>query len=255
VKEILILSEIDGRRSRWIAKILKFDLEIKPTKLIKGQGLAILLAKCNCKSLGVMFTNECSQNQKAKPYDTNAQADPPLAGCPWYKDVIYFLQALRPPDGIQRNKQRDLKLKDIIYYLVGKYLYWKDPVGVLLRCLDPHESQSIMSDFHDSSCGGNHFWKMTAHNILRASYFCPTLFNDVFTKVRACAKCHKFSRKQQLKPLPLKLVIASGPFQQWGLDFIGEVHPAYDSQHRWILMATYYFTKLIEAIPIRSASH
>jgi hypothetical protein len=47
VKEIIIQPDIDGRRSRWIAKILKFDLEIKPTKLIKGQGLARLLSESN----------------------------------------------------------------------------------------------------------------------------------------------------------------------------------------------------------------
>jgi hypothetical protein len=47
MKEILIHPDIDGKRSKWIAKILEFDLEIKPTKLMKGQGLARLLAKSN----------------------------------------------------------------------------------------------------------------------------------------------------------------------------------------------------------------
>jgi hypothetical protein len=50
-------------------------------------------------------------------------------------------------------------------------------------------------------------------------------------------------------------VVALGPFQQWGLDFIGEIHPTSRGQHRWILTATDYFTKWIEAIPTRSASH
>jgi hypothetical protein len=50
-------------------------------------------------------------------------------------------------------------------------------------------------------------------------------------------------------------VIASGPFQQWGLEFIRDIHPASSGQHRWILTATYYFTKWIEAIPTRSTSH
>jgi hypothetical protein len=57
VKEILIQLDIDGKRSRWIAKILEFDLEIKPTKLVKGQGLARLLVESNCKDLGVNFMN------------------------------------------------------------------------------------------------------------------------------------------------------------------------------------------------------
>jgi len=44
------------------------------------------------------------------------------------------------------------------------------------------------------------------------------------------------------------------PFQQWGLDFIGEIHPASSAQHKWILIATDYFTKWIEAIPSRQAT-
>jgi hypothetical protein len=47
VKEILIHPDIDGRRSKWIAKILEFDLEIKPTKLVKCQGLSRFLAESN----------------------------------------------------------------------------------------------------------------------------------------------------------------------------------------------------------------
>jgi hypothetical protein len=50
-------------------------------------------------------------------------------------------------------------------------------------------------------------------------------------------------------------VVASGPFQQWGLDFIGEIHPASSGQNRWIFTTTYYFTKWIESIPTRTASH
>jgi hypothetical protein len=65
----------------------------------------------------------------------------------------------------------------------------------------------------------------------------------------------KICRKKQLKSLPLKPVVVSGPFQQWGLDFIGEIHPASSGQHRWILTAIYFFTKWIEVIPTKSASH
>jgi transposase InsO family protein len=38
------------------------------------------------------------------------------------------------------------------------------------------------------------------------------------------------------------------------LDFIGEIHPPSSGQHRWILTATDYFTKWIEAVPTRSTS-
>jgi hypothetical protein len=81
------------------------------------------------------------------------------------------------------------------------------------------------------------------------------LFANVHKGVRACISCQRFSGKKQLKSLPLQPVVVSGPFHQWGLDFIGEIHPASSEQHRWILTATNFFTKWIEAIPTRSTSH
>jgi hypothetical protein len=255
VKDILIQPNIDRRRSKWIAKILEFDLEIRPTKLIKGQGLAKLLAEANCQALGISFINECSGIPQSRLSEMDPRRDPPLARCPWYKDVIYFLQELRPPDGLQRNKARALKLKVVRYCLIDQVLYWKDPLGVLLKCMSPQEAEMIVAEFHSGLCGGHHFWKATTHKILRARYYWPTVFTDVCKKVRTCIKCQKFAGKQQLKSLQLNPVVVSGPFQQWGLDFIGEIHPASSGQHRWILTATDFFTKWIEAIPTRSASH
>ena len=46
VKDILN-QDPDGKRGKWIAIILEYDLEIRPTKLIKGQGLEKLMAESN----------------------------------------------------------------------------------------------------------------------------------------------------------------------------------------------------------------
>ena len=51
----------------------------------------------------------------------------------------------------------------------------------------------------------------------------------------------------------LKPIEVSAPFQQWGLDFICEIHPTSSTQLKWILTTTYYFTKWIGAIPTRQA--
>jgi hypothetical protein len=59
--------------NKWIAKILEFDLEMKPTKLVKGQGLAILLVESNCKALGVNFMNVNSVNQQTDIPNNNLQ--------------------------------------------------------------------------------------------------------------------------------------------------------------------------------------
>jgi len=60
--------------------------------------------------------------------------------------------------------------------------------------------------------------------------------------------------KQKVQSLPLKPVVAAAPFQQWGLDFIGEINPHSSGQHKYILTTTDYFTKWIEAIPTRNAT-
>ena len=72
VKEILTQPDSEGKRGRWIAKIMEYDIEIKPTKLVKGQGLAKLLTKSNCQALGLnvisdeVFEEEEFQHEEEK---------------------------------------------------------------------------------------------------------------------------------------------------------------------------------------------
>jgi hypothetical protein len=52
----------------------------------------------------------------------------------------------------------------------------------------------------------------------------------------------------------MKPISVEAPFQQWGLYFIGEIHRPSSGQHKWILTATYYFTKWIEVVPCGQAT-
>jgi len=61
VKDILTQEGIEGKRGKWIANILEYDLEIKPTKLIKGQGLAKLMTETNFQALDI---NELDNKQE-----------------------------------------------------------------------------------------------------------------------------------------------------------------------------------------------
>ena len=55
VKDILTQNGPNGKRGKWIATILEYDIEIKPTKLIKGQGLSKLMAEPNYHALDINF--------------------------------------------------------------------------------------------------------------------------------------------------------------------------------------------------------
>jgi hypothetical protein len=123
MKDILIQPDIDGRRGKWITKFLVFDMEINRTKLVKGKGLAKMLVESNCKALGVSFINAFSENQQVDSSNKSSQGGLSLAECTWYRDILYFLQELKPPDGMRKRKARDLKLKAIRYCLIDQVLY------------------------------------------------------------------------------------------------------------------------------------
>lgn len=112
-----------------------------------------------------------------------------------------------------------------------------------------------MQEFHAGDCGGHLYWKPTTNKILRASFYQPTLFANVKKHVTSYHKCQIFDGKRKLLPLPLKPISTQIPFQQWRLDFIGEIHLVSLAHHKWILTATDYFTKSIEAIPSRQATN
>ena len=96
--------------------------------------------------------------------------------------------------------------------------------------------------------------KTTTHKILRAGFSWPTLFRDAHEFVKICDICQRFSGKLKFsRNLPLRPVEVQAPFQQQGIDFIGEISNKSSGGHSWILVATDYFTKWVEEIPTKNA--
>jgi len=251
IKDVLVQTDPEGRRGKWIAALLEYEVEIKPTKLVKGQGLAKLMSESNLHALDInLIATMSDENEEG----SSIQVSEMFILSPWYSNIIYVLKNLSPLPGMPRNKARTLKLKAAKFCILNSALYWKDLDGILLNCLVEEEAKKAMEDFHRGECGGHLFWKSTANKILRAWYYWPTLFVDVYKMVKCCHKCQIFEGKQKLQPLPLKPIEVSAPFQQWGLDFVGEIHPVSSGQHRWILTATDYFMKWIEATPTIEAT-
>jgi hypothetical protein len=124
----------------------------------------------------------------------------------------------------------------------------------LINFLLEEEAKDKIKEFHNGDCGSHLYWKTTTHKILRAGFYWPSLFVDTYTQVSTCHECQVFEGKRKLSPLPLKPVSIEAPFQQWGLDFIGEMNPTSSAQHRCIFIAIDYFTKWIEAMLTRQAT-
>ena len=56
--------------------------------------------------------------------------------------------------------------------------------------------------------------------------------------VRKCDAYQRGVGRQAKAAGPLKPVIISKPFEEWGIDIIGEINPNYSLQHKYILTAT-----------------
>jgi hypothetical protein len=199
VKDILTQPDPEGRRGKWIAAMLEYDLEIKPTKLIKGQGLVKLMAQSDCDAVGMNFIvdlSECPQEE------ITVQVSQEFIDSPWYADIIYVLENLQAPPGVSKTKARFLKLKAVKFCILDNSLYWKDPGGILLSCLLENDAKRAIQEFHKGDCGGHHYWKTTVHKILRAGYYWPTILlmcikrspaatNVIFsTGEESCSPCH-----------------------------------------------------------------
>jgi hypothetical protein len=144
VKDILVQADSDGKRVRWLAKIQEFDLEVKPTKLVKGQGLARLLAESNFRALGINSAQEeegwIDMNEIDDQIIENKIEDKFISS-DWYKDIVTYLLTLKCPDDLSPSKARTLKLHAVKYCIFEKKIYWKDPLGFLLVCLVESETK------------------------------------------------------------------------------------------------------------------
>jgi hypothetical protein len=129
-------------------------------------------------------------------------------------------------------------------------LFWINYDEVLLRCLKCEEAEKVLNELHDDLVGGHFAGHTIAHKILRVGYYWPTLFKDVHTYVRKCKTCQMSIGKEKRAAVPLHPVTVSRPFEQWGLDIIGEITPSSSKLHKYILTATDYFTNWAEAIPL-----
>ena len=97
----------------------------------------------------------------------------------------------------------------------------------MLNCLLEKEAKNKVREFHKGDCGGHLYWKTTTHKNLRAGFYWPTLFLVTYKEVSTCHECQILDGRRKLLPLPLKPIYVEAPFQQWGLDFIGEIIPRY----------------------------
>ena len=127
-KDVLLLGDSEGRRGKWIAKIQEYKLEIKPTKLIKGQGLAKILSESNYQDLGINLSTTRGEAHEGTGSHQGIESSMQKTHVkyllsPWYKDIVEYILSLRCPPNYDKAKNCTLRLKSQKYIMANGRLY------------------------------------------------------------------------------------------------------------------------------------
>jgi hypothetical protein len=126
--------------------------------------------------------------------------------------------------------------------------------GVLLQCLGQEEAKKMMSEVHDGLCGAHQSAYRMKWVVRHTGCYWPMMLEDCFEYYKGCQDCQKFGNIQRVSASALNPIIKPWPFRGWGIDLIGQINPPSSKGHKFVILATDYFTKWVEAIPLKKVT-
>ena len=81
------------------------------------------------------------------------------------------------------------------------------------------------------------------------------MLSDYFKYYKGCEECQRFGDLQLVPAALMHPIIKPWPFRGGGLDFIGQINPPSSKGHRFVLVATNYFIKWSEVVPLKNMTH
>ncbi|GLJ23983.1 hypothetical protein SUGI_0456280 [Cryptomeria japonica] len=172
----------------------------------------------------------------------------------WFSHIVRYLTDGTFPDSVNRNTRARILKLSARYIILSNVLYRRGYDGLLLRCLNKSEIPVALEEVHSGACGGHFGGKSLVHRLLRMGYYWQTMQKDSFSFVKKCHQCQQHNNLIHAPAQELRSQIASWPFSAWGLDLIGKISPPSSQGHTFIITTTDYFTKWVEAIPLRSTT-
>jgi hypothetical protein len=112
-----------------------------------------------------------------------------------------------------------------------------------------------MAEAHEGICGTHQSAPKMKWLLRRSGFYWPNMIADCFKYYKGCQVYQKFDDLQLVPAAELHPIIKPWPFKGWGLDFIGEIHPSSLKGHRFVIVATDYFTKWTEVVALKNMTH
>jgi hypothetical protein len=125
----------------------------------------------------------------------------------------------------------------------------------LLKCLSEEQAKEAIREVHDGIFGAHQPAHKMKWFLKWVGFYWPTMVDDCIKYQKGCEACQRFGNIQLAPTGVMNSIVNPWPFRGWGLDFIGEIHPGSSKGHWFIMVATDYFTKWTEAVPLRNMTH
>ncbi|XP_059627051.1 uncharacterized protein LOC132269832 [Cornus florida] len=143
---------------------------------------------------------------------------------------------------------RSVKRRAVNFLLFDGDLYRKGlEDGLLLQCISKEESLQVMAEVHEGSCGAHQAGIKMRWLIRRYGYYWLRMSKGCIDYARGYQVCQNHGPIQNVLAKELQPIVKLWPFRGWGLDLIGKVNPPSSEGHHWVIVATDYFTKWVEA--------
>uniref|UniRef100_A0A2N9ENC7 Uncharacterized protein n=1 Tax=Fagus sylvatica TaxID=28930 RepID=A0A2N9ENC7_FAGSY len=149
-----------------------------------------------------------------------------------------------------RKEAKIIKRKAPKYWVSKEgLLYRRSFTGPYLLCVRPEMIQNFLFEIHEEICGSHTGGRSLAHRAISQGYWWPYMQADALKYVRECDKCQRFAPMIHQPARELNPLSSPWPFTQWGLDIVGPF-PQAPGNKKFLITATDYFTKWIEAEPL-----
>ena len=153
------------------------------------------------------------------------------------------------------DAERNIRRLAFQYVLIDDELCRRTAEDLLLKCLDSDHALVAMSEVHEGICGTHQSAPKMKWLLKRAGFYWPTMLSDCFKYYKGYEECQRFGNLQLVPAALMHPIIKSWPFRGWGLDFIGQINPPPSKGHRFVLVATDYFTKWTKMVPLKNMTH
>ncbi|GKA38002.1 reverse transcriptase domain-containing protein [Tanacetum coccineum] len=168
-------------------------------------------------------------------------------GSTWMTPIQNYLEnGILPKDPVD---VRTLMEKIRNYTMKDGVLYRKSYLIPLMRCVGPLQANYVIREVHMGSCGMHDEPRQVVAKAMNLGYYWPFMHRDARELIRACDDCQAHASVPRLPKADMISVTSAWPFMKWGMDIVEPILEGL-GRVKYLIVATDYFTKWMEAKPL-----